>query len=75
LVNRCDDGVSCTEAEHQKNRRTEIKIIGQVEDPLWHKTLKQIIEDKELYKKIIQQEKHRKSLSASLNNHVIHHIS
>jgi len=26
-VNTCVDGVSCTEAEHQKNRRTTVKII------------------------------------------------
>jgi outer membrane protein OmpA-like peptidoglycan-associated protein len=64
LVNHCDDGVTCSEAEHQLNRRTEIKIIGIVEDPLWHKTLKQIIEDKDLYKKIIQQEKHQKTFTA-----------
>lgn len=28
LVNRCADGVPCTEAEHQANRRTEFKITG-----------------------------------------------
>jgi outer membrane protein OmpA-like peptidoglycan-associated protein len=27
LVNRCSDGVSCSRAEHQANRRTEIKIL------------------------------------------------
>jgi len=27
LVNGCADGVPCTEAQHQENRRTEIKII------------------------------------------------
>ena len=27
LVNTCVDGVSCTEVEHQKNRRTTVKII------------------------------------------------
>jgi outer membrane protein OmpA-like peptidoglycan-associated protein/tetratricopeptide (TPR) repeat protein len=27
LVNNCVDGVSCTEAEHQKNRRTTVKIM------------------------------------------------
>ena len=25
-VNRCVDGVECSEAEHQQNRRTEFKI-------------------------------------------------
>lgn len=28
LVNKCSDGVECTEQEHQDNRRTEIKITG-----------------------------------------------
>jgi peptidoglycan-associated lipoprotein len=28
LVNRCSNGISCTPAEHQANRRTEFKIIG-----------------------------------------------
>lgn len=27
LLNRCKDGVDCTEAEHQLNRRTEMKVI------------------------------------------------
>lgn len=31
LVNRCADGVKCTDQEHQDNRRTEIKITGVVE--------------------------------------------
>lgn len=28
LVNECDDGVACSEADHRKNRRTEFKILG-----------------------------------------------
>lgn len=27
LVNRCDDGVDCTDEEHRQNRRTEFKIL------------------------------------------------
>lgn len=27
LLNKCRDGVNCAEADHQKNRRTEIKIL------------------------------------------------
>lgn len=27
LVNQCADGITCTEAEHQKNRRTTLKIL------------------------------------------------
>lgn len=28
LINRCSNGVNCTEAEHQANRRTEFQIYG-----------------------------------------------
>lgn len=28
LVNRCSNGVECSEAEHQKNRRTEFRVLG-----------------------------------------------
>lgn len=64
LINKCDDGISCSETEHQLNRRTEIKITGIVDkDPLWEKSLKQIIEDPQLYRKIIEQEKKERSLS------------
>ena len=27
LLNRCADGVSCSEAEHQANRRTEVEVL------------------------------------------------
>lgn len=58
LINRCDDGVACGENDHQMNRRTEIKITGMSDkDPLWEKSLKEIIEDKDLYRKIIAQQK------------------
>ncbi len=30
LVNKCADGVECTEEEHQQNRRTEFKVFGLV---------------------------------------------
>jgi outer membrane protein OmpA-like peptidoglycan-associated protein len=64
LINRCGNGVTCTETEHQLNRRTEIKITGLTNsDPLWNKSLKQIIEDPQLYRKVIDQEKREKSLS------------
>lgn len=28
LINRCANGVECTEAEHQQNRRTEFKVVS-----------------------------------------------
>ena len=27
LLNRCHNGVKCSEAEHQENRRTEFKVL------------------------------------------------
>jgi len=45
LINRCTNGVNCTEKEHQRNRRTSLKIIGTVDvDPLDKKSLKELIE-------------------------------
>lgn len=32
LLNKCDDGVACTEIEHAMNRRTEIRITGYLID-------------------------------------------
>ena len=31
IINRCKNGVDCSEAEHSENRRIELKIIGFVE--------------------------------------------
>ncbi len=31
LINQCADGVKCSEEEHQRNRRTEFKVIGTVD--------------------------------------------
>ena len=28
LLNRCSDGIPCSDAEHQANRRTEVKVTG-----------------------------------------------
>ncbi len=58
LVNSCGNKVKCSEEEHQLNRRTELKITAIMEeDPLWNHSLKEIIEDKNLYQKIIKLEK------------------
>jgi outer membrane protein OmpA-like peptidoglycan-associated protein len=71
LINRCDDGISCPENDHQMNRRTEIKITGiSDKDPLWEKSLKQIIEDPELYRKVIQQEKGSKMFTTAPKTHL-----
>jgi outer membrane protein OmpA-like peptidoglycan-associated protein/Tol biopolymer transport system component len=34
LVNRCAKGVQCSEAEHQMNRRTEVKVISGMDSDL-----------------------------------------
>jgi outer membrane protein OmpA-like peptidoglycan-associated protein len=49
-VNRCRNGVVCSEAEHQKNRRTELRITGISGDSLEYlrwPTLEQIIQKEE----------------------------
>ncbi len=48
LVNRCRNGVSCSEEEHQQNRRTELRITGISADSLEYlrwPSLEQIIKD------------------------------
>jgi outer membrane protein OmpA-like peptidoglycan-associated protein len=58
LVNSCSNKVKCSESDHQLNRRTELKVTAIMEeDPLWNHSLKEIIEDKNLYYKIIKMEK------------------
>lgn len=44
LVNKCKDGVTCSDEEHQKNRRTELKITGFAKDAEEKRSLAQIIE-------------------------------
>ncbi len=44
LVNSCKNGVDCSERKHQQNRRTELKIVGLLqEDPFDGRSLAQII--------------------------------
>jgi outer membrane protein OmpA-like peptidoglycan-associated protein len=50
LVNRCRNGVSCSEEEHQQNRRTELRITGVGAKASWL-TLEQIIAEEESGKK------------------------
>ncbi len=48
LVNKCKNGVKCSDAKHQENRRTELKIIGvAAEDPYARLSLAEIIEAEE----------------------------
>jgi outer membrane protein OmpA-like peptidoglycan-associated protein len=48
LVNKCTDGVPCNEAEHNQNRRTELKIIGFSTNNFDSKSLLEIIHQEEM---------------------------
>ena len=64
LVNSCGNNIKCSDYDHQQNRRTELKVTGySLEDPMWKYTLKEIIENKELYAKIILEEKQKPQTS------------
>ena len=54
LINRCADGVVCTEAEHQENRRTELKILSVDDTKLMEKTLAEIIRGDNMEKTLQQ---------------------
>lgn len=57
LTNSCRNGISCSETNHQKNRRTELKVLGINDiDPLENKSLKQIILEERLLKEVMEQE-------------------
>ena len=46
ILNACTDGVTCSEPEHQRNRRTEFTVTGIMrEDPYETKSLREIIEE------------------------------
>lgn len=67
LITSCGNGVNCSENQHQLNRRTELKITGIMDvDPLWKHSLKEIIEDKNLYYKIIKLEKAGQPMTGSM---------
>jgi len=42
IKNGCTNGVECSEAKHQENRRTELKIVGLVPNPPTKKSLKKM---------------------------------
>lgn len=50
LANKCEDGTPCSEAEHLRNRRTELKIIGFTIDPNADKSLAEIVHTEEMIK-------------------------
>jgi outer membrane protein OmpA-like peptidoglycan-associated protein len=48
LVNKCEDGVPCNDAEHIQNRRTEMKIVGFTQDGFAGKSLMEIVHQEEM---------------------------
>lgn len=55
LVNRCANGVKCSERRHQMNRRTELKITGFLDkDPYAKLSLREIIEE-EAFQKMLEE--------------------
>lgn len=54
LSNKCSDGVSCTEEEHQKNRRTEITVLNINDSKRERKTLMEIRVEEEFMKSVME---------------------
>ena len=50
LVNRCKNGVKCSERRHQQNRRTELKIVGFKPKKRAWKSLQMIIREEQFMK-------------------------
>jgi outer membrane protein OmpA-like peptidoglycan-associated protein len=50
LTNQCEDGTPCSDAEHLRNRRTELKIIGFTLDPNEGRSLGEIVRAEEMAK-------------------------
>ena len=56
-LNKCVDGVTCTDREYQFNRRTEFKVTGFLEATNFaKKSLKQIIEEEKISKKRLKEQ-------------------
>ena len=56
-LNKCTDGVDCTEKEFQFNRRTEFKVTGFLEATNFAtKTLKEILDEERITKKRIKEQ-------------------
>jgi outer membrane protein OmpA-like peptidoglycan-associated protein len=50
LTNRCEDGTPCSDEEHVRNRRTELRIIGFTIDPHEGLSLAEIVHQEEIMK-------------------------
>lgn len=54
LVNKCVDGVKCSEEEHQLNRRTELKVVGfeEIDPSISERSLADILTEERLLREI-----------------------
>ncbi len=48
LVNSCKNGVTCSDAKHEQNRRTEFTVIGVIKSDMDNRPLREIIMDEKL---------------------------
>lgn len=68
LANRCRNGVECSEAEHQQNRRTMLRITGIVNDTAEYRrwpSLEQIVLEEE-QAKIVKENRNKQQKAAAL---------
>lgn len=57
LVNDCTDGQKCSEEEHQKNRRTELKIVGfERDEVLESRSLADMLIEEKLLREVLNSE-------------------
>ncbi len=54
-LNKCKNGVNCSEEQHALNRRTELKVVGLLDiDPFKNKSLAEIIEEENFEKMLAE---------------------
>lgn len=56
LTNKCEDGTPCSEEEHIRNRRTELRILGFGKDPNDGLSLAEIVHQEEMMKFVLSGE-------------------
>jgi len=57
LVNDCTDGKKCSEDEHQKNRRTELKVVGfDSDETMVFRSLSDILIEEKLLQEVLNSE-------------------
>jgi hypothetical protein len=56
-LNKCIDGISCTDKEYQFNRRTEFRVTGFLEATTFdRKSLKQILDKEKVTRKRLKEQ-------------------